>query len=432
MRIISIIGRDLRLWDNPLFDGWDDYEIIPVFLIDEFNQSEHGDNLKTLFFEYLKELQQKIKLLKSHLYIIRLRDFEEFLIKSKSDVVRYTLDGEPNTYKRGKFIESICLKNNVKFITLWNFLIKPEGGNFRFRFTDFYKRVFLPKMKSQEITILKPPKALMTPNIKHKDCDIPKYNKKVNILKLWFRDENDVIKIFKRFLTKNMSNYHIDRDFPSKNSTSKLSPYLRHGVISLKLVYLMANEHPNSDPFLKEIAWGEYFRIWLHNFPHVVNKEFRQKWVGFPWIRESPLLEKWQKGETGFDIVDAGMRQLQQEGWMHNRARMITASFLTKNLLLDWRLGERFFYENLIDADLSSNVGNWQWVAGCGLDAVPHFRLFNPEIQLNKFDPERIYVSKYLNQRHPKIINLYQSRLKFLNIARQYQNTKSKKPENPE
>ncbi|MFQ3573326.1 MAG: deoxyribodipyrimidine photo-lyase [Thermodesulfovibrionales bacterium] len=421
MRIISIFGRDFRLRDNPLFEGWQEHEIIPVFVVDKFNQNEHGDNLKTIFFAYLLDFAQKMKTLKSHLYIVRLEDIEDFIIRSRADYVRYAFDGEPNTHKRGNLIESICQKNKVRFISLWNFLIKPNERNFRLRFTDFYNKVFLPSLLSQDIQIVTTPTRLNTPRLIHKDEEIPSYNKQQNILNLWFKDEKEVIKSFEKFLSTGISLYQSNRDIPSVNGTSRLSTYLRHGIISPRTVYLMAKDHPDAGHFIRQIAWSEFYRLWIYNFPEVIDQEFNKGWIGFPWERESPLFDKWKEAETGFDIVDAGMLQLKEEGWIHNRVRMVVASFLTKNLLIDWRLGERFFYKNLVDGDLALNVGNWQWVAGCGLDSVPYTRIFNPDIQTKKFDPNGVYISKYLKERHPKIVDLYHSRYRFLKIVKTYQ-----------
>ncbi|MCX8028091.1 MAG: deoxyribodipyrimidine photo-lyase [Thermodesulfovibrionales bacterium] len=272
MRIISIFSRDFRLKDNPLFDDWHDSEIIPVFLIDSFNQKEHGNNLKTLFFEYVKDLQKRLNAINSHLYIVQFDDFESFLVKSHADVVRYTFDGEPNTQKRGNIIEKVCIKSGVRFQPLWNFLIKPHRENFRERFTDFYKSVFIPHTQSEGLTILKPPQMLKTPQLSHKDSDIPSYNKQDHILKRWYKDEEDVLDSFRRFLTDKLSEYQAKRDFPSKDATSTLSPYIRCGVISPKTVYLMSKEHPNAEVFIREVAWAEYFRIWLYNFPFVIDE----------------------------------------------------------------------------------------------------------------------------------------------------------------
>ncbi len=419
-RIISVIGRDFRLNDNPFFEGWKEHEIIPVFILDPFNQEEHGSNLKSLFFEYVLDFKRKLEEKNSHLYIVKLDDFESFLLKSKADAVRYSFDGEPNTLKRGHLIENICKRNFVKFISLWNFLIKPEKGSFRHRFNDFYTRVFKPSMESDRIKTIDPPIFLKTPKIEHQDEPLPSYNKRQNIIKLWFKDEKSVLMSFSDFLKKNLSSYHINRDLPAVDGTSKLSPYLRIGVVSIRQIYKMVKEHPQSEPFLRELAWAEFFRVWLSLHPFVIEREFRKEWIDFPWERNLELFEKWKKGETGFDLVDAGMTQLMQEGWIHNRVRMVVASFLTKNLLLDWRLGERFFYENLVDADLAANVGNWQWIAGCGLDAAPYFRIFNPELQLKKFDPKGNYVSKYVNEKHAKIVELERSRLNFLRIAKEF------------
>jgi deoxyribodipyrimidine photo-lyase len=156
-----------------------------------------------------------------------------------------------------------------------------------------------------------------------------------------------------------------------------------------------------SKAWLNELIWREFFMMILYHFPKVVNDNFNRKFDNITWRNDEADFEKWKMGETGYPMVDAGMRQLNQTGWMHNRVRMLTANFLTKHLLIDWRWGEAYFAEKLLDYELASNNGNWQWAAGTGSDAAPYFRIFNPEIQQKKFDPEFKYISKWIPGYHP-------------------------------
>ena len=196
------------------------------------------------------------------------------------------------------------------------------------------------------------------------------------------------------FTLKNVEAYAEMRDLPFEDQTSYLSPHLRFGTIGIRsLVHQVKNR---SDIFLSELIWREFFMQILYHFPKVVTESFRQKYDRIPWRNNSEEFEKWCKGETGYPMVDAGMRQLNQTGYMHNRVRMVTASFLCKHLLIDWRWGEAYFAKKLLDYDLSANNGNWQWAAGTGCDAAPYFRVFNPETQLKKFDKELKYVRRWV------------------------------------
>lgn len=418
MRIISIFARDFRLNDNVLFDGWKDNEIIPLFLFDDYNQNEHGENLKSLFFKYLYEFSKEIERLGSKLYIIDLRDFGKFLDVFKPDLVRHCFDSEPHASKKAAFLKAECDKRGIKLQTLFQYLILPNKENFKKTFTHFYKKVFVPYLYQNKPILFSRPKFLKTPKIKYECHPLPT-TQRSDIINLWYKSEVDVLRGFEVFIQNGLPNYAKHRDLPFIDGTSKLSPYLRIGTISYKYVYLKALEQSYSEKFLSEIAWSEFYRIWLYLYPDVVSFEYRESWRRFPWKYNTELFEKWKNGETGFELVDAGMMQLKQEGWMHNRVRMAAASFLVKNLMIDWRWGEQYFYKNLVDADVAQNVGNWQWVAGCGLDASPHFRIFNPDLQLKKYDPEGIYVSKYLTEKHPKIIDLELSKREFLKAARE-------------
>lgn len=195
------------------------------------------------------------------------------------------------------------------------------------------------------------------------------------------------------FVQYKITNYAVARDFMDQDGTSAISPYLRFGLISIRECYRKAWENT---AWINELIWREFYASILYHFPKTINLEFQSNYINFPWKSDDMLIKKFTAAKTGFPIIDAAVTQLITTGWMHNRARMIVASFFTKNLLLDWRLGEKFFAQYLMDYDLSSNVGGWQWAASCGTDAQPYFRIFNPKLQSEKFDPRGEFIKKYL------------------------------------
>ena len=196
------------------------------------------------------------------------------------------------------------------------------------------------------------------------------------------------------FELKFVKDYDKHRDFPGKNHTTHIGHHLRFGTVSVRAVVEYGNK--KNETFLSEIVWRDFFSQILWHFPHVVTENFRAKYNGIAWRKNHEDFKKWCEGKTGYPIVDAGMRELNETGFMHNRVRMITASFLVKHLLIDWRWGEAYFAEKLLDFDLASNNGNWQWVAGTGCDASPYFRVFNPESQQQKFDKQGEYIRKWV------------------------------------
>ena len=231
------------------------------------------------------------------------------------------------------------------------------------------------------------------------------YSKKAEWTKIlhshWTPGEKKALEVFNNFQKNNINNYDEGRDRPDKNYTSKLSPYLHFGEISPERIFMEVKkkEIDNSKSkkkFIAEIGWREFSYNLLYNYPNIRIEPIQEKFKKFPWKKNPKYLKSWQEGMTGYPIVDAGMRQLYQTGWMHNRVRMIVGSFLCKNLLIHWCEGEKWFYNTLLDADLASNSAGWQWIAGCGADAAPYFRVFNPIIQGLKFDSNGEYVKKYL------------------------------------
>lgn len=282
---------------------------------------------------------------------------------------------------------------------------------------------------------------------------LPTINWAVRFSDYWSPGEDGAQHKLDEFIELHLNGYKKNRDFPIKNATSRLSPHLHFGEISPWTI-LRAIELAKLDPscdfasaehFLSELGWREFSFYLLYHFPKLPSENFRNEFDAFPWHNDEQLLACWQKGLTGYPIIDAGMRELWATGYMHNRVRMIVASFLTKGLFIDWRLGADWFLDTLVDADLANNSASWQWVAGCGADAAPYFRIFNPVLQSQKFDPEGSYIRLwvpelsqlvsqaihapwesidserfYLNSHYPMpIINHHEARTRALNYYNQ-------------
>jgi deoxyribodipyrimidine photo-lyase len=226
----------------------------------------------------------------------------------------------------------------------------------------------------------------------------------------WEPGEAGAQRALKKFL-RDADAYPTARDIPSKIGTSRLSPHLHFGEISPRQIWHAAERH---SVFIKELGWREFAHHLLFHFPHTAERPLRPAFEKFPWQKNSALLKAWQRGKTGYPIVDAGMRELWKIGWMHNRVRMIVASFLVKDLRISWLEGARWFWDTLVDADLANNTLGWQWSAGCGADAAPYFRIFSPTSQAEKFDPNGAYVKKWVKAPAPPIVDHAQARIEAL------------------
>ena len=220
----------------------------------------------------------------------------------------------------------------------------------------------------------------------------------------WEPGEQGALKALRRFIRSGLESYDTGRDRPDRAGTSRLSPHLHFGEISVRQVWQAVEQAAADRPsarkaalvYQRELGWREFAHHLLEHFPHTPDKPLHPEFGRFPWRRDAALLQAWQKGRTGYPIVDAGMRELWRTGWMHNRVRMIVASFLVKDMLLPWQEGARWFWDTLVDADLANNTLGWQWSAGCGADAAPYFRIFNPVLQAAKFDPEGEYIRRWV------------------------------------
>jgi deoxyribodipyrimidine photo-lyase len=226
------------------------------------------------------------------------------------------------------------------------------------------------------------------------------------IEKTWEPGEAGAQARLKTFLRRRISDYATARDRPAIAGTSMLSPHLHFGEISPRRIWHALGAKGRATPFLAEIIWREFAYHLLYHFPQTPLQPLRQEFAAFPWKKNARALRAWQRGLTGQPLVDAGMRELWATGFMHNRVRMIVASFLVKNLLIPWQEGARWFWDTLVDADLANNTLNWQWVSGCGADAAPYFRIFNPESQARRFDPQAAYIRQWapVTRTYPKLI----------------------------
>ena len=218
--------------------------------------------------------------------------------------------------------------------------------------------------------------------------------------KYWTPSEEIALKELRGFVNNKIKSYSESRNYPNTIGTSKLSPFIKHGQLHVETIWDECRKVKNIDAnkFLAEIGWREFNHSLINNFPHMLKNNYSKKFDKFPWEKNNKFLSLWKKGLTGYPIVDAGMRELYSTGWMHNRVRMIVGSFLVKHLLINWIEGEKHFKNCLLDYNEANNVSGWQWVAGCGADAAPYFRIFNPILQGEKFDKDGAYVRKWVSE----------------------------------
>lgn len=390
MRTVAIFRRELRLTDNPLLQDAERGEWIPVFFLDEYNQQEHGDNLRALFFYAMRQLRNGIESLGGKLYVVPLEQHERFFDIARPDEVRFCEDIEPHSRERDGYLTSLLERKGIRYRVLRDSLLSSIPEATYPSFTQFYKRHFTQHVQPEPAIPV--PSRLQTPALDVSTIDIPEVD--ADSARLWYGTEQQVQAKWQRFMATTLPHYGSLRNLPAVDGVSRMSPYIRCGMISLR--QMLRDAWGVSEQFVKELAWRDFYSHLLYHHPETMNMELRHEWRGFSWRHDEEQFERWAKGQTGIPLVDAGMRQLLCEGWMHNRVRMVVASYLTKHLLIDWRRGERWFYQHLVDADLAQNVGNWQWTAGCGADALPYFRIFNPVLQAQKFDPNADYIRRYV------------------------------------
>lgn len=389
--------RDIRLEDNcGLYHALkEEHKVLPVFIFDKkiLDKLENkSDKRVDYFHQALKEIHEELKKHKSGITIFHEKPLEAFkkLIKEYDvDTVFCNTDYEPQAIKRDQEIESFLKDQKVNFKSFKDQVIFEKEEVMKNDGTPYtvytpYSKKWKELLKNGKIDNFK---IDFSKFLSYKPSQFPEL-KDIGFQKT---DLEMVDPALKKSIIDDYDKY---RDFPGMEHTTHLGVALRFGTISVRKCVQFALKH--NETWLNELIWREFFMQILYHFPKVVNHSFKEKYEKIEWRNNEKEFNLWCKGKTGYAIVDAGMRQLNETGFMHNRVRMVVASFLTKHLLIDWRWGEAYFAEKLLDYELSSNNGNWQWAAGCGCDAAPYFRVFNPYEQAKKFDKDQKYIKKWL------------------------------------
>ncbi len=390
--------RDLRLDDNVgLFHALNSGEkVVPIFIFDDtiLSQLPKDDARVTFIHQQLEKIQSQLQSIGKSLAIFYgkpLDVFQQLITENRIQTIYTNHDYEPYARKRDLELNTLFKENNIEFKTSKDQVI-------------FEKREVVKDDKTPYV-VYTPYSNKWKENFKK--SLLIHYNSeelldKIAIHSYPFLSLSDIgfetssIKVTPYDISDSLiDNYEATRNFPALNKTSFLGIYLRFGAVSIRKMIAKATES-NNETFLKELIWREFFMQILWHFPHTVNSSFRPKYDTIKWENNEYLFQKWCEGKTGYPFVDSGMRELNETGHMHNRVRMIVASFLCKHLLIDWRWGETYFATKLLDYEQSSNVGNWQWAAGSGVDAAPYFRIFNPSEQIKKFDKDFRYIKKWI------------------------------------
>ncbi len=390
--------RDLRLDDNTgLFHALTSgKEVLPIFIFDDSILSElpKDDARVTFIHSQLEKIQSELLKFGRSLAVFHGKPidvFKKIISENSIKSVFTNHDYEPYARKRDLELYQLFKENSIEFKTSKDQVIFEKSEVVKDDGTPYvvytpYSNKWKSLFKSINLTYYKSEDNLQ--NIKLHSYPF------LSLSSIGF--EPSSIKITNFDISSDLiNNYEATRNFPSLNKTSYLGVYLRFGAVSIRKMVSKAIES-NNETFFKELIWREFFMQILWHFPHTNKSSFRPKYDGIKWENNEVLFQKWCEGKTGYPFVDAGMRELNSTGHMHNRVRMITASFLCKHLLIDWRWGETYFAQKLLDYEQSSNVGNWQWAAGSGVDAAPYFRIFNPTEQIKKFDKELKYIKKWI------------------------------------
>lgn len=401
--------RDLRLEDNrglftALMAG---LPVLPLFIFDSNilnNLSDKSDARVSFIYQQVRSLKEKIEKLGGSFYVAYGNPFEIIEKITKELPVKYLFtnkDYESYALQRDHSIREFLASRDITFHLSKDHVIFEErevlsksSGTPYTVFTP-YSKTWKEKLKSSLSDNENSPlfhydsEGSLHGNL-YSNVVVPHFP---TLEFMGFQPSN--MKIPSKEINFNIvENYTANRDYPAKLGTSRLGIHLRFGTIGIrelarKILHL-------NETFLNELIWRDFYAQILFNFPHVENNAFRSNYDLIKWRNNPEDFERWSMGQTGFPLVDAGMRELNATGFMHNRVRMLTASFLTKNLLIDWRWGEKYFAKKLLDFDLASNNGGWQWAAGCGTDAAPYFRIFSPEAQTLKFDAQYQYIKKWV------------------------------------
>ncbi|MFT2008729.1 cryptochrome/photolyase family protein [Pontibacter sp. 13R65] len=397
--ILFWFRRDLRLHDNTGF-----YHalktgsaVLPLFIFDTgilHNLEDRRDARVSFIHQTLQDLHRQLEKQGSTLLVKHGKPEDvlaQLLEEYQVEAVYTNHDYEPYARHRDSHIGRLLQKKQVRFHTFKDQVIfekeeiLTQSGS-PYKVYTPYKNSWLKHFDSAQAASL-PSHTLLSQLQPHATTHFP------TIQELGFEKSNIEVPM-QEVSVETLQAYHNTRNLPALDATSRLSVLLRFGTFSIRQAVNMAREH--NPVWLQELIWREFFMQLLYHFPESVEESFHPKFRNIAWRNNEEEFEKWCTGTTGFPLVDAGMRELNQTGFMHNRVRMVLASFLVKDLLVDWRWGEAYFASKLLDYEQSSNVGNWQWAAGTGADAQPYFRIFNPDNQVKKFDKEYAYIKRWV------------------------------------
>ena len=408
------IREDFRIDNNPALSfATNNHEnVIALYIYNNNEFDNKREAQKWWLFKSLESIKTELSKFKINLEILKGDELDIFSKLKKKDnaCIYWNKIYEPDVISKGKKIRDLFIKNEIEYkyfkgniLNEFQEVTKNDGTPFKV-FTPFWRtaeQIYLNQPPSKNYTVKKKTKAI---NFFKNSIDLKNIlpNKKwyEKFDKYWKVSENDSQKILKDLLENKIKDYGTNRDIPSINGTSRLSPYLKFGQIHVNTIWKKCNELKSKGigyrKYINELGWREFSHSLINYFPEFLKGNFRKEFDKFPWAKNEKFLKAWKKGMTGYPIVDAGMRELYETGWMHNRIRMVVGSFLVKHLRINWIEGEKHFRNCLLDFNKANNVAQWQWVAGCGADAAPYFRIFNPILQGEKFDKKGIYVKKWV------------------------------------
>jgi deoxyribodipyrimidine photo-lyase len=422
---LHVFRRDLRLGDNTalIYALENSDKVIPCFVFDKRQVKEHAyksNNALQFMIFSLQDLDHQLRKRGGKLYLfygIAEEVIEKLVSSLEIDLVTLNRDYTPFSTKRDGKIQSILKQKNVEYSYHADALLNEPEAVHKDDLNPY--TIFTPFRKKAQTFPARLPMENRYTNYYSKKIENQKQAKIFNQI-LPQKNPNisldggrkEGLKLLRNL--SRLSDYEIQRDYPAQDYTSHLSAHIKFGTVSIREVYhQIKNLLGDSHTLITELHWRDFFTHITYHFPRVIGSSFHEKYNNIKWDTDKDLFKAWCEGKTGYPIVDAGMRELNVTGYMHNRARMITASFLVKDLHIDWRWGERYFAQNLIDYDPAVNNGNWQWAASTGCDAQPYFRIFNPWRQQQKFDPDCDYIKKWI----PEL--KYSSRKEIHNLERQ-------------
>ena len=389
---------DLRLKDNPALHAAIQTKkpIIPLYIFSPYEEKTLGSASRWWLFESLKSLQRDYEKKGGRLTLKKgepLKVLKQIIHKTGATKIYWNQRFDPDGVKEDQWIQKELKIPIVPFNG--NYLIDPtklktQSGKPFVVYAPFWKAL---NKEYIDHPPLKAPQKIACVSVPSDNLLLEKSPWHNKIKKIWKPGREGAWNSLKAFQQKKVSDYAHSRDYPFLEGTSTLSPHLHFGEISPREIWSLTDQH---ESFIRQLGWREFATAFLYHFPHSTTTNWREKFNRFPWKSTPSLLKKWQLGKTGYPIIDAAMRQLWKTGWMHNRLRMVVASFLVKDLFIHWKEGAAWFWDTLVDADLANNTLGWQWAAGSGPDAAPFFRIFNPILQGEKFDPDGKFIKKFV------------------------------------